>query len=79
MSYKSGMGKLPANALDEPRSPAQALLDLVDRLNGIPDNHPDLPKLARMIQVLLDHVAQRGATDIVSPPVRRPGSEFGLY
>jgi hypothetical protein len=53
------MGRLSENVLDELRSPAAALAELVDRFNTVANNHPDLPLLARMIRQLTDEIVSR--------------------
>jgi hypothetical protein len=72
------MGRLPKNALAECRSPAQALADLVGKFQGISPDHPELPKLARMIWLLSDHIAGRRGADTY-PRVSTQGGGFGLY
>jgi len=73
------MGRLPENALAARRSPTQALVDLVDKFNGIALDHPDLPKLARMIWLLSDHIAERRAAGMAYSKAEARGGGFGLY
>jgi hypothetical protein len=77
--YKDGMGRLPENALEERRSPVEALVDLIDKFNGVAANHPDLPKLARMIAALFDHIADRREARIAYLRPDTAGRGFGLY
>jgi uncharacterized alpha-E superfamily protein len=44
---------------DKPRSLEQALADLQDRLDRLPEHHPDRPRLARMIGDLRSEIALR--------------------
>jgi hypothetical protein len=55
------MGHLPENALGTLRTPAQALADLLAKFHRSARNHPDLPRLARMIQELAEEIALRAA------------------
>jgi uncharacterized alpha-E superfamily protein len=44
---------------NEPRSLEQALADLQDRLDSLPEHHPDRPRLARMVGDLRSEIALR--------------------
>jgi hypothetical protein len=73
------MGRSPQNALTALRSPTRALADLVDKFNTSAGNHPDLPRMARMIRQLADEIALRRGPR-VSPNARaaQRDRELGL-
>jgi hypothetical protein len=45
--------------LDEPRSLKRALADLVERLDSLPEHHPERPRLLRIINDLRAEIALR--------------------
>jgi hypothetical protein len=69
------MGHLPDRVLNELRSPARALADLVEKFNKTARNHPDLPKMARMIRLLSEEIALRGGP---CAGITGADAEFGL-
>ena len=63
------MGRLPADTLNEVRSPARALADLIETFETLASDHPALPRLAQMIRQLADEIVRRHSV---------PAAEFGL-
>ncbi len=58
--------QIPGNSirLDDQRSLEQALADLVDKYDHMPENNSEKPKLARMIQCLEDEVMRRNRSPL---------------
>ena len=67
------MGRLPENVLNELRSPARALRDLIDKYEGMPSDQPTRFALGRMIRQLAGEITRSSVdTDRSTLPDRDP-------